>query len=73
MGEIERIRSEYVNREHRLAGSDLYSLFSSAQLFTIQQRQRAVLKCLRRNGFYPLKGRRILEVGCGSGECCWKL
>jgi SAM-dependent methyltransferase len=36
-------------------------------LFTIQQRQRSVLKCLRHNGFYPLTERLILELGCGSG------
>ena len=45
----------------------LYSLFNQAQLFTIQQRQRAVLKSMRCNGFYPLGEKRILELGCGSG------
>lgn len=67
MGELERIRKEYASRAQRLAGNDLYSLFNPAQLFTIQQRQRNLLKCLRRNGLYPLSGRHILEVGCGRG------
>jgi SAM-dependent methyltransferase len=36
-------------------------------LFTVQQRQRAVLKLLRRHGFNPLRNRRILEIGCDRG------
>jgi ubiquinone/menaquinone biosynthesis C-methylase UbiE len=65
--DILRLREEYAVRARRVDKTDRYSLFNPAQLFTIQQRQRAMLKCLRRNGFYPLKRRRILEVGCGSG------
>ena len=67
MDDITRLRNEYENRKLRLAGSDLYSLFNPAQLFSIQQRQRDLLKCFRHNGFFPLIGRRILEVGCGGG------
>jgi SAM-dependent methyltransferase len=67
MDELERIRKEYSNREQRLEGSNLYSLFNPAQMFSIHQRQRMVAKCLQRNEFYPLREFRILEVGCGSG------
>lgn len=67
MDEIERIRSEYASRRERFQGSDLYSLFNPAQLYTIQQRQRAVLKCLRVNGLYPPTDKYILELGCGAG------
>ena len=65
--DLARLRAEYAERAKRVDQADRYSLFNPAQLFAIQQRQRAILKCLRRNGFYPLKERRILEVGCGSG------
>ncbi len=67
MGELERIRLEYADRAKRLAGKDIYSLFNPAQLFTAQQRQRHLLRCLRRNGFQPLSEQYILEVGCGGG------
>ena len=67
MSEIDRIRKEFLSRGQRLTGSDLYSLFNSAQLFTAQQRQRHILASLRRNGLYPLSERKILEVGCGEG------
>lgn len=66
--DLERLRAEYAEREHRLAGSDIYSPFNPANLFIIQQRQRAVLKLLRRHGFNSLGKRRILELGCGRGD-----
>lgn len=67
MNDLDRLRAEYLDRERRLAGRDTYTLFNPANLFIVQHRQRAVLALLRREGFYPLKGRAILEVGCGSG------
>ena len=67
-GNLVRLRAEYADRERRLAGSDIYSLFNPGHLFIVQQRQRAMLSLLRRQGFYPLAGRRILEVGCGTGQ-----
>ncbi len=65
--DLVRLRAEYAERAESIGKTDRYSLFNPAQLFAVQQRQRAVLKCLRRNDFYPLKGRHILEVGCGAG------
>jgi SAM-dependent methyltransferase len=65
--DVLRLRVEYTERAQKENKTDRYSLFNPAQLFIIQQRQRAILKCLRRNSFYPLCERRILELGCGSG------
>jgi SAM-dependent methyltransferase len=65
--ELDRIRKVYQARRHELEGKDKYSLFNSGHLFMIQQRQRAVLSLLKAEGFYPLAGRRILELGCGEG------
>lgn len=63
----DRLRAEYAERAHRLSGSDIYSRFNVANLFVIQNRQRMILRLLRKNGFYPLDERRVLEVGCGEG------
>jgi SAM-dependent methyltransferase len=65
--DLARLRAEYAERAAHVDQSGRYSLFNPGQLFAIQQRQRAILKCLRRNGFYPLQEWRILELGCGSG------
>jgi len=67
VSDLDRLRAEYLRREQRLAGQDTYTLFNPANLFTVQQRQRAVLALLRQEGFYPLAGRHILEIGCGAG------
>jgi ubiquinone/menaquinone biosynthesis C-methylase UbiE len=64
---LERLRTEYAAIDRRLAGSNLYSPFNAAYLFTVQQRQRAVLKLLAGHGFNPLTNRRILELGCDRG------
>jgi ubiquinone/menaquinone biosynthesis C-methylase UbiE len=67
MNELDRIREEYARRGSELAGNDRYSLFNPAQLFIIQQRQRAVLRLLRAQGFFSLAELKTLEVGCGAG------
>jgi len=66
--DLNRLRAEFAERERRLAGSDIYSPFYPANLFIIQQRQRVILKVLRRHGFSSLRNRRILELGCGRGD-----
>jgi len=65
--DINRLRNEYEDRKHRFAESDLYSLFNQANHFIIQQRQREVLKALKKNGITNLSNSLILEMGCGDG------
>jgi SAM-dependent methyltransferase len=65
--ETARVRAAYDARTARLAGSANDSPFNEAYLFTIQGRQRAVLRRLRREGLWPLADKDILEVGCGAG------
>jgi SAM-dependent methyltransferase len=65
--DVLRLRAEYAERTRQMEKSDRYSLFNPAHLYTTQQRQRVILKCLRRHSFYPLNEYRILELGCGSG------
>jgi glycosyltransferase involved in cell wall biosynthesis len=65
--DLDRLRAEYADRERRLAEQDRYSVFNPAQLFLIQQRQRAVLALLKRHGLTSLAERRCLEAGCGKG------
>jgi ubiquinone/menaquinone biosynthesis C-methylase UbiE len=59
-----RIKSVYKER-NKPAG--YYSLFDPGNLFLVQERERLLLKRLRRHGLDPLTGSRFLEVGCGSG------
>jgi len=65
--DLVRLREEYADRGRNVQKTESYSLLNPPQLFTIQQRQRFILKCLRSHGFFPIHECRILELGCGSG------
>jgi SAM-dependent methyltransferase len=65
--DLHRLRVAYADMERRWASSDLYSPFNPAYLFSVQQRQRATLRLLRRYGFNSLRHRRLLEIGCDRG------
>ena len=51
----------------RAAADARYSFFDQGQLFRIHQLERGILASLRLHGLEPLRSRRILEVGCGTG------
>lgn len=59
-----RIRMAYARRGDL---TRLYSLFNPGALFMAQSRERRVLALLRKHGCNDLAGKKILEVGCGSG------
>ncbi len=67
LDDITRLRNEYENRKRRLAGNDMYSWFNQANLFTLHERQRAVLRALKQNDLTDLHRYQILEMGCGGG------
>ncbi len=66
MNEQERLRSVYARRAENRA-DERYSLFDSANLYLFQRRERALLALLRDHGLAPLRGKRVLDVGCGNG------
>ena len=59
-----RIRSVYAQRQ----GSLRYSWFNHGQLFRIQALERDILAVLRSRKFNHLHDKRILEIGCGTGQ-----
>jgi SAM-dependent methyltransferase len=61
--EEERLRAAYAAR----TGEACYAE-SVAGRFQFQERERHVLGLLDRYGLIPLSGKRILEVGCGTGK-----
>jgi ubiquinone/menaquinone biosynthesis C-methylase UbiE len=65
--DIDRLRKEYARRRDSSADLQRYSLFNTAYLFAMQQRERALLRLLQDEQMQHLAGKRILEVGCGSG------
>lgn len=65
--EAERIREEFARRRREIP-ADFYARWRPENLFARHGQERALLAGLRRTGLLPLKGRRILEVGCGDGD-----
>lgn len=65
--ELDRIASEYRRREETLPPTR-DSLAEPAVLFLYQQRSRAMLRMLAVHKLLPLTDKRILDVGCGSGQ-----
>jgi|SRR5215218_2140941 len=65
MSEADRILEELRRREREIP-ADFYSLDQPANLFLRQGQERALRKALEEIG--RLAGKRVLEVGCGSGN-----
>jgi ubiquinone/menaquinone biosynthesis C-methylase UbiE len=62
--EESRIKEAYARRR----SGDLYSRFNSAHLFMVQERERHFLSLLSRYGCAALEKKKILEIGCGTGD-----
>lgn len=65
--DLARLRTEYHSRDSSAVYRAEYSAFNLTYFFVIQQRQRAMLDALRRQGITSLADLRILDVGCGYG------
>ncbi len=62
--EESRIQEVYSRRRT----GDLYSRFNPAHLFMMQERERRFLRLLARYQYDHLENKKILEIGCGSGD-----
>src|ERR671925_1179393 len=62
--EESRIQEAYAKRR----SGNLYSRFNPGYLFMVQERERLFLRLLSRQGCMPFETKKILELGCGSGD-----
>ena len=66
--ETERLRKVYqIYRESRTVQAR-WDTHNPGNRATLQERHRTIRGLLRAHGFWPLNSRRVLEVGCGSGD-----
>ena len=64
VAEADRIKAVYARRN----GGGRYGWDQPGQLFLLQDLERRLLRALRRSGCLPLRDKRVLEVGCGTGH-----
>jgi SAM-dependent methyltransferase len=62
--ELDRIRAAYGRRRE----NGRYAWSAPGQLFVMQTLERRVLGTLAAQGLLPLGGKRVLDVGCGTGH-----
>ena len=65
--ETERIQRSYAKRSGE-GFAKRYSFLSPAVYMSVQERERALLRWIRDCGVAPLASRRLIEIGCGSGQ-----
>src|SRR6476469_8480940 len=64
--QTERIRRQYERRSALPASR--YDPLEPSVYMTTQEKERALIRCLRQSGLRPIADKRVLEVGCGSGH-----
>src|SRR2546427_62821 len=62
--EEDRIRAAYARRRN---DDGRYAWSNPGHLFMMQDIERRLLRLLTREGVLPLRDKRILEIGCGTG------
>ncbi|HVY94555.1 MAG TPA: hypothetical protein VHA14_17455, partial [Bryobacteraceae bacterium] len=64
--EAARIRREYERREQAIP-ADFYALDKPANRFAHSRLAARIQLFFEQRGFTPLAGRRVADIGCGSG------
>ncbi len=64
--ELERITRVYEKRADESSG--LYSPLSNAELLIRQEKERAILRWIKKSNILPLSEKTLLEIGCGDGS-----
>lgn len=65
--ETERIKRSYAKRSGQ-EFAERYSFLNPAVYMSVQERERALLRWIRDSRIAPLASRRLIEIGCGSGQ-----
>lgn len=66
MDELQAIEERYARRG-RVPDALLYDPMDPYVSLARQERERALIRCVRHAGLAPVEDKRVLEVGCGGG------
>lgn len=64
--EADMVRERY-DRRARSGSSVLYDPLNPSVYMGVQERERALIRCLKAAGLHPVSDKRVLEIGCGAG------
>lgn len=64
--EVQNVRDRYDRRKTSLAYG-VYSMLNPCVFMGVQERERALIACLKKAGMNSFQDKTVLEVGCGSG------
>jgi len=67
MDEVNEIKERY-KRRYNSVREDKYTLTNPHILMLAQERERKLVRLLKKAGLLPLKDKKILEIGCGIGS-----
>jgi SAM-dependent methyltransferase len=66
-GEIERIKNSYRRRDGD-ERAQLYDPLRPEIYLAVQEKERALIRWIRRHSLSPVKEKYVLEIGCGRGD-----
>lgn len=66
MDESDLIIKRYERRKN--LPSDFYSIMNPEVYLTFQEKERALIKWIKKAGILPLENKTLLEIGCGDGN-----
>lgn len=64
--EIEKIKARYERRKK--ISSDRYSILNPATYLIEQEKERALIRWIKKYHIEPLGDKKLLEIGCGTGS-----
>ena len=67
MDELSEIKLRYKRREESIS-KNKYALTNAHILLIVQEKEREMIKFLKKYDLLPLQDKTILEIGCGTGQ-----
>lgn len=65
--ELEEIRQRY-DRRREIPESSLYDPLNADRYMAYQEKRRTFIRWIKCSGLTPVRDKRLLEIGCGSGD-----
>ena len=65
--EVQDMRRRYARRK-QIAAPWRYNILNPSVYMNLQERERALIRWIKRSSIAPVSDKRLLEIGCGAGD-----